>query len=356
MKYSKQLSFGYDSAGKRIRRRFYADTKADLNRQIEQFRRELEQAPNTSEVTFRQYSQQWLEIKKGKKSKQRQDAYRTDLRKCSALDYYPIKVITQSQLQKVVNESWDHPHAAKGVADVLRQVFQMAVDDGIISRNPALKLDRPKLPQAQHHLLTEAEIDAVNRADLNDQDRLLVEILKTFGLRPGEALALQVSDFDLNKKVLHITKALELTNDNHSQIKGTKTDAVRDIPIPDAMVPMLRKQFKGKKSLLLFTKRDGNMYTKSAYKRLQERVWSKVNEALGGDDTFNMVKGRTFYDFRHYRATELYYLTQKGVISTKYAAELMGHSEIIFLQTYSHVDKNKENQQAIYPDYKAANL
>lgn len=125
MKYNKQVSLGYDSSGKRIRKWFHADTKAELNNKIEQYKRELEKAPNPSEVTFGKYSQQWLEISKGKKSKQRQDAYRTDLRKCAALDPYPIKRITRSQCQKVVNDSWEHPHAAKGVADVLRQVFQM---------------------------------------------------------------------------------------------------------------------------------------------------------------------------------------------------------------------------------------
>ena len=356
MKYNQQVYLGYNRSGKQIRKWFHADTKAELKNKIEQYKREMEKAPNPSDVTFGKYSQDWFKISKGTKSKQTQDAARTHLRKCAALEPYPIRRITRSQLQMVVNESWEHPHSAKGVADVLRQVFQMAVNDGIIPSNIAADLDRPKLRQPTFHLLTEHELEAVKAADLNDQDRLFVTILQTFGLRPAEALALRPADFDLEGKVLHITKALEMTNDNHSQIKGTKTEAVRDIPIPDALIAPLRARFRRKSGFFLFEKGNGGLYTKSAYKRMQERIWSKVNEALGGDQNHSLVKGLTFYDFRHRRATDLYYLCQQGVISTKQAAALMGHSELVFLKTYSHIDETKEKLAEIYPDFTAVNL
>ena len=64
----------------------------------------------------------------------------------------------------------------------------------------------------------------------------------------------------------------------------------------------------------------------------------------------------TLYCFRHRRATDLYYLTQTGEISTKKAAALMGHSEIVFLKTYSQIDDNKENLARIYDGLKVENL
>lgn len=328
MKYNKQVYLGYDTNGKQIRKWFHADTKAELKQKIEDYKREM--TPNMSDITFGKYAEKWFQASKSTKSKQTQDAVRTHLRKCSALDHYPLRKITHSQLQLIVNESWDRPHAAKGVADVLRQIFQMAVNDGIIRVNPALGLNRPKLIPPQTELMTEGEIEALKAKELNEQDRLFVDILLTFGLRPAEALALEKKDFDLKTKILHITKALELTNDNHSRIKGTKTEVSRDIPLPDSMVKRVKKLPDG----YLFTKSDGNLYTKSAYKRLQQRVW--------GDSK------RTFYDLRHYRATAWYYLCQKGVISTKAAAKLLGHSEMIFLKTYSHLDPSKERYDQLY--------
>ena len=325
MKYNKQVYLGYSPEGKQIRKWFHADTKARLNETIEEYKREM--TPNMSDITFGKYAQKWFLVSKSTKSKQTQDAVKTHLKKCQSLNNYPLRKITHSQLQLIVNESWEKPHAAKGVADVLRQIFQNAQNDGIIRTNPALGLNRPKLPSPLTKLLSKDEIEAILNKDLSEQDKLFVDILLTFGLRPAEALALEKSDF---QKTLHITKSLELTNDNKSQIKGTKTEVSREIPIPKDFMKRIKKLPDG----YLFTKSDGKLYTKSAYKRLQKRVW--------GDS------GRTFYDLRHYRATELYYLCQKGVISTKQAAKLMGHSEMIFLKTYSHIDSEKENLEGIY--------
>lgn len=351
MKYNKQIYLGIDpDTGKQIRKWIHAETSDELKKKIRQAKNEFDLTPNTSEISFKKYADQWLKISKGTKSKQTQDAARTHLRKCSSLDRIPIRKITRSQCQEIVNASWEHPHAAKGVSDVLRQVFQAAQRDGIIAINPAIGLDRPKIRRPERHLLTDQEVKAIKKAKLNDQDRMFVTILLMFGLRPAEALALSPADFDLDARILHITKALEMTNDNASRIKSTKTGEVRDIPLPDKIIPKLRKYFRSQKSMLLFTKSDGQQYTKSAYKRMQERVWSKVDEALGAKDGISLVKGRSFYDCRHYKATELYYLCQKGKISTKYAAEYLGHSEIMFLSIYSHLDENKESKNDLYPD------
>ena len=357
MKYNKQVSFGYDPiTGKRIRKWFHADTKAKLDQMILEYKMELEKVANPSEITFGEYSARWFDVSKRIRSKQTQDVAMTHLKKCAALNPYKVKKITKTLCQEIVNESWNHPHTAKGICDVLRQVFNSAIEDGIITQNPADKLKRPAIPKAEKHLLTDREIEAVKNADINDQDRLLVTILQLFGLRPAEALALRPDDFDFKKKILTVSKSLELTNDNQSRIKETKTGVTRKIPIPDAAIPSLRKRIQARPGFFLFTKHDGNLYTKSAYKRAQERIWKAVNVQLGGDDNLSLVSGLTLYSFRHHRATELYYQTQKGLISTKKAAELMGHSEVIFLQTYSHIDETKENVDALYPNLEAVNL
>ena len=93
---------------------------------------------------------------------------------------------------------------------------------------------------------------------------------------------------------------------------------------------------------------DGSYMTKTAYRTLCNRILNAINLKLGGSDRVNLLNGFTMYTFRHNRATELYYLCQKGVLSTKKAADLMGHSELIFLQVYSHIDESKENVEEIY--------
>lgn len=341
-KYKKQVYLGFGPDGKQIRKWFYGDTKAELNQNILKYRIEAEKVQNPSESTFSEYAEQWFKIYKSDRSKQTQDMYRNALKKCSALDPYPVKKITRSACQKVVAECWQHPRTARIVADTLKQIFKSAVMDGMIALNPAEKLSLPKKAPAKFHLLTEAELEAVDKAKLNDQDRLFVTILRIFGLRPGEALALQPTDFDWKRGVLKITKALELANDGTSRIKETKTGVSREIPIPGQLIPSLRERIRGISGFLLFPKATGGLYTKNAYRRLSERVLKAINEAAGGNDFINLIPDVTLYSFRHRRATDLYYLTQSGQISTKKAAALMGHSELVFLTTYSHIMESRE--------------
>ena len=336
-KYNKQVYLGYDENKKQIRKWFHADTKADLDRKIAEYKALMQRTPNTSDVTFGAYSNQWFQTYKANRSKQTRDMYRYALRKCGPIDSYPVRKITRTMCQGVVNEHWDHPAAAEDLALTLRQVFKSAIADGIIAVSPAEKLCLPKKVASSYYLLTDEDLKKIEAADLSDQDRFFVTLLRVFGLRPAEALALTSKDFDLGKKVLRISKAMELSNDNKSGVKTTKTGVTREIPIPESLIPLLREQIRPKSGSYLFRKADGAPYTKSAYRRLSERILKAID-----------IPGVTMYSFRHRRATDLFYLCQRGIISTKQAAALMGHSEMVFLRTYSHIDEAKENLDLIY--------
>ena len=349
-KYNKQITIGYDLNGKQLRKWVHADSIRELNEKTEQLKMEQKLAPNTSSVRFGKYAQEWFRAYKSTRSARTQEMYSYALRKCSDMDQIPLKSVTKTACQQLVNSLWNTPKTAKIVRDTLYQVFNAAVADGMLIRNPAEGISVPERNKKQIHLLTDQELEGVKNAVPDPADRMFVTILQVFGLRPAEALALQINDFDFKKKILTVSRAVELENNNQSRIKGTKTGKTREIPIPDEILPVLKEYISGLKSFLLFSKRDGGLMTKSAYRRMGERVWKAVNVAMGGDDTMNLVSGRNFYEFRHRRATDLYYLCQRGVISTKMAAELMGHQEDIFIRVYSHIDEKKEQVQEIYPD------
>ena len=349
-KYNKQRSFGYDKNGKRIIKWFHADSLKDLERQVENYRMQLKFTPNASNIDFKSYAEQWMKAYKGNRSKQTREMYKYAIRKCEPIYDYPITKLTKTHCQQIISMCWDTPTTAKNVSDTLKQIFNTAVADGVILRNPALNLDLPKKYKKQFHLLSTDELEALERAELNDQDRMFVTILRTFGLRPGEALALAVQDFDFSTNTLHITKALELTNDNKPKIKATKTGASRDIPLPISLAPQLRAYFAKIHGFLLFTNKNATYLSKSSYTKMTQRIIKAWNIAMGGDDNFNMLPNVTMYSFRHRRATELYYLTQgqHPVISVLKASELMGHSVNVFLNTYSHIDDSLERLQDIY--------
>lgn len=346
MKYNKQISLGYDVNGKRIRKWIHASSIAELNRKIEQLKIEHQLTPNASDITFGEYSERWMAAYKSNRSAQTRNMYANALKKCANLDRYPLKSITKTNCQELVNLTWKTPRIAKIVADTLRQIFRTAVADGIILRNPAENL---VIPQGQHkviRLLTTAELDALDRAELDPQDRMFVMILRNFGLRPAEALALQPADFDFQRNMLKITKAFEL-NGSESTMKSTKTGKNREIPILSVIIPQLKAYIRTQDSFLLFTKQDKTPHTKSSYTKMSARILKRWNEALGGNKNMNLLAGVTMYSFRHRKATDLYYLCQRGSISTKMAASLLGHSEEIFIRTYSHIDPEHEDLAAV---------
>lgn len=346
MKYNKQISLGYDVNGKRIRRWIHASSIAELNRKIEQLKIEHQLTPNASDITFGEYSKQWMAAYKTNRSTQTQNMYDNALKKCEPLNPYRLKSITKTNCQEIVNQVWKTPRTAKIVAGTLRQIFRTAVADGIILRNPAENLVLPDSQHKQIRLLTTAELDALDRADLDPQDRMFVMILRNFGLRPAEALALQPSDFDFKRKVLKITKALELTGKT-STVKSTKTGKSREVPIPKTITKDLKGYIRSISGFLLFTKADGQQHTKSSYVKMSARILARWNKAMKGKKHLTLLNGVTMYSFRHRKATDLYYLCQKGSISTKMAASLLGHSEEIFIRTYSHIDPDHEDLAAV---------
>jgi integrase len=342
-KYSKYITVEPStSTSKRKRKWFYGNSIKELENNIDAY---LEQHRKYSgpSIIFGAFAEKWLDTYKSKKSVNTREMYTEALKKCSALNDMQVRDITRSDCQNVINGVWDMPRTAQIVRLTLKQIFSAAVDDGIIESSPAARLDLPKQKRNEKRLLSEAELNAVRKADLKPMDRMFVNLMLTFGLRPGEALALTKKDFDLEAKILHINKAVEMPNSSVSRIKGTKTDATRDIPIPEAFKTVLDEYIPPKSVTLLIHKEDGSLSNKSSYRRLCERIIKAISNELGYEP-----EGLTMYSFRHYRATQLYYLTQQGKISTKKAAYLMGHSEKVFLDVYSHIDDDKEDLGSLY--------
>lgn len=350
MKYNKHITIGYKPDGTRIRKWFHSNRKDDLEEQIRQFKNEQERLLNPSDITFGEYKGQWFQAYKSNRSKRTREMYDRILDKLDPLDPYEIRKVTRTMCQGIINNAWEHPRTAEQIAGTLKQIFRAAAADGIISANPADFMTLPKKKTEEKHLLTDKEVKAFREADLCEEDRLLVTILLTFGLRPGEAFALQQRDFDFRTGMLHITKAVEMAQDGTASLKSTKTEACRDIPIPEKIKPVLRAYFRSHSGFFLFTRPDGGLINKAAYRYRSGRILKAVNKKLGGNENISLVSEITLYSCRHWRATQHYYLTQKGIISTAQAAALMGHSEEVFIRTYRHIDPNKERLQEIYED------
>lgn len=337
-KYRTRVELGKDANGNRIRKWAYGDTKPELERNIRLIIAEHEKNENPSDITFKDYSRQWFNAYKSGREAATRNMYDFILGKFGALDPLRVRDIRQTNLQMIITDNQDSPRVCEQIRMTLRQIFRVAVQDGIIVRNPAAGLEIPRRYRADQRALTEKELKAIRRAQLDPQDRMWITILFYFGLRPGEALALMPQDFDFRNNILHIRRSIGY-NKNSPYIKTTKTGDCRDLPIPVAAIRPLRAYLRTLETPYLFTMRGGYLVTKTSQHNMWKRIRAEINRKLGGNDMVDATNGLRPYTFRHNYCTMCYY----SGISLKKCQELMGHHTLqMIMQVYAHLDNTKE--------------
>lgn len=341
-KLTKQISLGIDPmTGRRIRKRIYGDTKAELAKLEKQAVRENERRGNPSNITLEQYITKWQDAYISTQAQATQRTFRSTIRKCEPLYHKRMSDITRTELQQIINDNWEHPSMCRLLCFRLNNIWLSAMEDGIVEKNVAQRLKRPKRHKPVTRPLTNAEITGIEKADLTERERLLMDILFQFGLRPQEALALDMSSVDRKNKLLIINKALA-HKEQEPYIKKTKTEETRSLPIPDDLLPRLKP---ASNSTYFFVDENGSLYTRWGVQKLREEIQDKINIAMGGTKSLR-VTDLTFYTLRHHRATMLYYSKDAG-LTMKAKAHYMGHSEEMFVNTYSHMIEELEDMELL---------
>ncbi|AZP81970.1 tyrosine-type recombinase/integrase [Mycobacterium avium subsp. paratuberculosis] len=114
---------------------------------------------------------------------------------------------------------------------VLRRVFEHAVRDGAIHRNPAAGIRLPKVQGNDPRPLTHDELwrlaDHMNQL----RDRLLIVVAGYCGLRWGELAALRWADVDLANKTLRVARAYS-EEAPRGEMSPVKDHQARTVPIP----------------------------------------------------------------------------------------------------------------------------
>ncbi len=176
--------------------------------------------PTTSEFTLdrlvRHYLD-WLSIERGMAGNTIA-AYSRDLRRyvayCQQHGIAPDEISSDNISGFVQDLSSDSPESpalgAKSVAramSAVRGFHAFCVEEGFLALNPADLLIPPKLPQSLPKALTEEQVlrllNAVGGERPQDlRDRLILELLYGTGMRISELVGLDVSDIDLDERLL----------------------------------------------------------------------------------------------------------------------------------------------------------
>lgn len=249
------------------------------------------------------------------------------------------------KLQDKDGRSYSSIHTIRGV---LRPAFQMAVDDGLVRRNPF-----------DFQLVTVIVNGSVTReAVTHDVKRKFLEFVKNdkhfckyyegiyilfyTGMRISEFTGLTIKDIDLDERTINIDHQLQRTAEMEYIIEPTKTGAgTRVIPMSNDVwecfrhiiehrkKPKVEPMIGGKTGFLYLDKNDMPMVALH-WEHYFQHIVKKYN------DTYKIqIPKITPHVCRH---TYCSHCASSGM-NPKHLQYLMGHSNIgVTLNTYTHID------------------
>lgn len=349
----------YTDTGQKHRKRISSKkSSADLERKVNQYKQALAEQGTVSDCnyTFGEYAQIWLDTSKASKEQNTRRMYAGVLSSCfNNINHLPLSQITHSNFQSCINEKLDHPRTCQLLSLTFKQIIKHAVKDHYLPKSAIddilTDVSLPKYQKPVKRPLTALEKEALHKAVLDDRKRSFVSVLYYCGLRKSEALALTPNDFDFDKKTVSITKAW-INDINTPSIKPyPKSDnGIRVIPIPDSALQYIQPFVTACNDPYIWHGSGNKLMTETSYRTLWKSILTALNVAVGYNPNqkkpkpVKPIQGLTAHVFRHNYCTELCY--QVPTISTKKIAQLLGDTEKMVLDVYSHIKEDSEDVNA----------
>lgn len=320
-------------------------SSADLERKVIEFKQKVSDgdAVTFSDVTFVEYANEWLSTAKAATEKNTQRMYANTIRvHMEFLSGVRLTDIRHSHFQQAINAQLDHPPTCNRIYITFRQIIKSAVRDRILPRGAFADICEdialPKYRKPKKRPLLQHEKEAFFLVVLDPRKDCFVALLYYLGLRRGEALALMPSDFDWESNTVSIDRVIIFPGEIGEVKPYPKTDrGVRSVPMPQPLRDRIRAFVeKCPSGSLLFHNRDAEYMTRTGYNRMWEGIVKGLQEASSEE-----ITGLTAHIFRHNYCANLCYQVPK--ISTKMIAKLMGDTEKMVLDVYSHIIEEKED-------------
>lgn len=228
-----------------------ADTEQEYAERVVKLFSAEAPAPQKSAHDFGKYAWEWYEI-----FSKPNVSYVTGLTYRRQLQYHilpafqgkAIEEITTADVQSFFNGMGDDvTKATKNKArSVLNMIFNQALDDGLIAKNPLNsrnlrikgKASAATLPYSVENMqFLLAHLDCIS----SDRDRAYIALAALHPLRPEEVLGLQWQDIDLQAHTIHIRRAVTHPSRNLGMVGEPKTEASKRTI---ALVPQIEKYLR----------------------------------------------------------------------------------------------------------------
>jgi integrase len=157
------------------------------------------------------------------------------------LDSKEIRKITKMDIHEILYEKMLEPactqHTRKQVLKIMKRIFQMAMDNGKLDRNPCQGM-MVKVPETELTVLNSTEAQRLLQQGKMTNHRFYpVWVVALFtGMRSGELVALKWSDVDFETGQISVSRSWNSKNG----FTPTKSQKCRVVPMSDELLPFLK--------------------------------------------------------------------------------------------------------------------
>jgi integrase len=283
--------------------------------------------PRLSSVTFEDWSKAWLNAKTNL-------APRTKRGYVARLNTHLLPAFGKRKLTSITNNEisqWLARAIESGAGlvvlrqshGVLRQIFNAAVLDGRLTRNPAIGVPLPRVKRSEKRALSPSELMCL--ADACADYGLLIKFAGTTGLRWGELAAIQCKDISLLNRTISVSKAFSDGLRGEKLLSSTKTHQARIVPFPRELSSEIQSLVENRspESFLFVMPERGSL----DYNNFMSRIFRPAVKAL-------QLEGVSFHTLRHTAASLL--ISQGTPITT--VSGILGHASTqMTLDVYGHL-------------------
>lgn len=336
MKKYARVNIGIDQSGKKIYKQIQASSQDDLNDKIvlayissgriyEFLPPDRKQEEKHSQITFREYTQNWMKSYKIDKVKPTTVAgYNTMLNS----HFYPafgdtiFQSITTGDFQAFLDA---RSNLSKKYLSDMKKFFGMicrdAIEDNVITSNPteSRRIIIPSDKKTVRQALSEQDFAdiAANIDKLPDLQRTMLALMMFTGMRRGEVLGLKWGDIDFEQGIIHVQRNVTYAK-NQPTIGTTKTQSGNRSIV---LVQHLKKYLHPRQDNMFVIGGESPI----SYMSFKLR-WKKIANLID-------LHGATPHIFRH---TFLTFLVGSGT-DIKTVQAIAGHSDIqVTMNRYVH--------------------
>lgn len=356
-----------DAAG--TRNTVYANTLVELREKEQRIQRDIQDgiSSTSANMTLNQLFNLYMSTKSNIRETTRvlYLTYWSANIKPSILSDMKISQIKQLHVKKWIIELKDKgakTSSIKAYKTLLTSVFQFAVDNDYIRRNPCRNCDQDKAEPSTKTALTKRQqeklLDFLENDDLYKVYYPLILFILNTGLRAGEVCGLTKDDIDMKKGVVHVRKQLGYRNigDGYQYYwQPLKTAAGhRDIPLTPAAKKALimekeldfalgrraKEQEVAGRSGIVFINNRGMALNSYSIDGTIKRIISVYNQRESKEaETENREPELLPHIYVHILRHTFCTRSVESGINIKTVQYLMGHSEIATtLNIYTHVN------------------